>query len=60
MAKKVLYEFITGLVTIVFGFFAKLRCACCNSTCIVDKSLDITLKEENNVLKKKKTVRFND
>ena len=49
MSKKDLYEFITGIVTIVFKLFSKLRCACCNSTCVVDKSVEINIEEEKEI-----------
>jgi len=48
--KKAVMEFVLSVLDRVFKFFGKWRCACCNSTCIVDKSVNCP---ENNIIDNK-------
>ena len=43
-------EFVLSVLDRVFKFFGRWRCACCNSTCIVDKSVNCP---ENNIIDNK-------
>lgn len=45
--KKEIQEFVLSILDKVFKFFAKLKCACCNSQCIVDKSINNNCPENN-------------
>ncbi len=33
-------KFILTIITKILKFLSKLKCACCNSTCVVDKSIN--------------------
>tara|TARA_R110002012_G_scaffold277713_4_gene465227 strand:- start:179 stop:364 length:186 start_codon:yes stop_codon:yes gene_type:complete len=45
--KKEVMEFVLAILDKMFKFFGKMKCACCVSTCIVDKSVNCP---ENNIL----------
>ena len=45
--KKKLMEFVLSVLDKVFKFFGRWRCACCNSTCVVDKSVNTNCPENN-------------
>ena len=45
--KKKLMEFVLSVLDKVFKFFGKLRCACCNSQCVLDKSITNNCPENN-------------
>ncbi len=45
--KKEIMEFVLSILDKVFKFFGKLKCSCCNSQCIVDKSINNNCPENN-------------
>lgn len=45
--KKKTMEFILAILTKLSAFFSKLRCACCNSQCVIDKSVNCPEKKDN-------------
>lgn len=48
--KKGLMTFILAILDKTFKFLSKLRCSfcCCNSNCVVDKSVHVDCPEEAN------------
>lgn len=48
--KKEIMEFILSIMDKTYKFLSKLRCSfcCCNSTCVVDKSVHVDCPEEDN------------
>ena len=46
--KKEIMEFILSIMDKTYKFLSKLRCSfcCCNSTCVVDKSVHVDCPEE--------------
>jgi hypothetical protein len=48
--KKEIMEFILSIMDKTYKFLSKLKCSfcCCNSTCVVDKSVHNCPEEEEN------------
>ena len=55
--KKELMDFILKVLDRSFKFLSKLRCSfcCCNSNCVVDKSVHVSKSEDEDVDNLKKT-----
>ena len=49
--KKELMDFILKVLDKSFKFLSKLRCSfcCCNSNCVVDKSVHVSKSEEHDL-----------
>tara|TARA_R110002096_G_scaffold353337_2_gene546596 strand:+ start:662 stop:844 length:183 start_codon:yes stop_codon:yes gene_type:complete len=45
--KKEIIELIKFISIGFFKLLTKLKCACCNSTCVIDKSSEINLHDIN-------------
>lgn len=53
-------EFVLSVLDRVFKFFGRWRCACCNSQCIVDKSINNNCPENNIIDNKDENIKTSE